>query len=129
MRDLVPIEVTTIFDEVTINNGYLETNPALDLRHLLNSGFISLTYIFDSSSHADAKVNFEIYVSPTGASGTFHKPSKGYAIVTAAHEGSGIGSDGMDTVQVRIPTSNFAIIRATETASQDAVFSAWLTTH
>jgi len=141
MRDLTPVREEMIFGSekdgvrtnVTLNNSYLDS-PIFDNRRKANRGFFSLSYIFDASSHADARLTFEFWVSPTGQANDWMRSSihtfgttDGYSIIADVHEGSGTDSDGKDTITFRPAISRFMKIRVTETASQNAVFSTWKT--
>jgi len=131
MRDLVPIEVIQIF---STENGLLnnaERDEVVDLKTMANSGVFALHWQFDTTlTHASARVDFHAYVSATGKAGTFVRASYGHVIVADAHEASGTDEDGntcgVDVKSFRLPLSGYLKIRATETATQNASFDAWL---
>lgn len=131
MKNLNPVEYTKLFNPaldgtITLNGGGTASDDEKIPISTLNSGYFALAIKFDATSHTDARLTASYKVSPDGVE--FIKSESGNAIKAAMHEGGGENSDGLYHVQVYIPPCVAFEITLTETASQNAVFQAWLVT-
>jgi len=119
------IKVIKIFDSVTLNNASLATG--LFPQNSSGRGFRSISYKFDTASHADARVTLEYYVSPTKLASNFSRSSDGYLIFSDVHKASGTDSNGVNTVEFEPILSQYIYFVLTETATQDAILTIWET--
>ena len=119
------VRVIDLFQgSTTINNSYKESR-AIDISQ--KSGYFSLSYIFTTATtHADARVTIDYYVSSTGVAGSWSRSTSGYNIATDVHEGSGTDSNGIDTISFSPVVTKYLKIRVTETATHDAVITCYL---
>ena len=110
--------------DITLNNSYIESK-VFDVRK--DKGIYSLHYIFDTTAtHANARIDFHLWVSPTGVSGTWCRSTDMYAIATDQHEGSGTDTNGIDCIKFEPTVNTFYKVRVTETATQVAQLEVWI---
>ena len=112
-----------IFSAVALNNSSA-TSAIFNLQRA-SRGIRSISYVFDASTHADARIDLDFYISPTGVSGTFARSTDGYSILSDVHEGSGTDTNGIDTVRFDVTLAGYIYFVITETATQAAVLDVW----
>ena len=134
MRDLNPIRVEKIFEDLVLNNSSKDS-VRFDLRKTANLGYHALAYHIKDASHADARVDFHFLLSPTGeysataADSSFSRSADGHEIVTDCYEESGVDSAGASfgkgIVTFNPTLAHYMFIQAIETATQNATIDAW----
>jgi len=113
-----------IFSAVALNNSS-DTSEVFNLQGAPR-GIRSISYVFNTTStHADARINLDFYISPTGVTGTYARSTDGYSILSAVHEASGIDTNGIDTVSFDTTLAGFIYFVITETATQAAVLDVY----
>ena len=113
-----------IFTAVALNNSSA-TSEVFNLQSATR-GIRSISYVFNTTStHADARINLDFYISPTGVTGTYARSTDGYSILSAVHEGSGTDNNGIDTVKFEPTLAGYIYFVITETATQAAVLDVY----
>ncbi len=120
------VKVKKIFDAVTLNNSSVNSN--IMSQNSSGRGYRTISYRFDTvATSTTAKIKLEYYVSPTQYAVDFSKSSDGYLILNDVHEGSGTDVNGVDTVRFEPVISGYYYFKLTETETQAAKLTVWLT--
>ena len=128
MKNINPIKVTKLINSgvsklTTLNNAVVKEKIVV---YTLNRGFFAFALKFDATTHADARLTVGYKVSSNGID--FITSESGSEIKVGMHKAGGEDSDGLYHIQFYIPLCKVIELSITETASQDAVFEAWLLT-